>query len=53
MRIEVYGCPGIKLIMLEKIGLFYNRVGTFSCTNIRHWEIAYTCLACAAALGQC
>ena len=29
MRIEVYGCPGIKLIMLEKIGLFYNRVGTF------------------------
>jgi len=29
MRIEVYGCPGIKLIMLEKIGLFYNRVSTF------------------------
>ena len=29
MRIEVYGCPGNKLIMLEKIVLFYNRVNTF------------------------
>ena len=50
MRIEVYGCPGIKLIMLEKIGLFYNRVALFFYTNIRHWEIAYTCLACARLL---
>ena len=53
MRIEVYGCPGIKLIMLEKIGLFYNRVSTFFLHKHSPLGNSLYLFSLCQALGQC
>ena len=53
MRIEVYGCPGIKLIMLEKIGLFYNRVSTFFLHKHSPLGNSLYLFSLCRALGRC
>ena len=54
MRIEVYGCPGIKLMMLEKkIGLFYNRVRTFFLHKHSPLGNSLYLFSLCQALGQC
>ena len=53
MRIEVYGCPGNKLIMIEKIGLFYNRVDTFFLHKHSPLGNSLYLFSLCQALGQC
>ena len=53
MRIEVYGCPGNKLIMIEKIGLFYNRVDTFFLHEHSPLGNNLYLFSLCQALGQC
>ena len=53
MRIEVYGCPGNKLTMIEKIGLFYNRVDTFFLLKHSPLGNSLYLFSLCQALGQC
>ena len=53
MRIEVYGCPGNKVIMIEKIGLFYNRVDTFFLQEHSPLANSLYLFSLCQALGQC
>ena len=53
IRIEVYGCPGIKLIMLGKIGLFYNRVNNFFLHKHSPLGNSLYLFSLCQALGQC
>ena len=53
MRIEVYGCPGNKVIMIEKIGLFYNRVDNFFLQEHSPLANSLYLFSLCQALGQC
>ena len=53
MRIEVYGCPGNKLTMIEKIGLFNNRVDTFFLHKHSPLGNSLYLFSLCQALGQC
>ena len=53
MRIEVYGCLGNKMIILEKIGLFYNRVDTFFLLELSPLGNTLYLFSLCQALGQC